>query len=925
MSVESILKPQNQSSNKYSDKVTRHRLKRPRLNLNLAINLLLIFFIFTYALIGMRNLDLRMANLHEDDGPILYAQVFKAPYLFEDDFQAGAPLQLRTLFLVLSSAMNWTPALLWRYLDIDPYLTTWIITLVQILSFGLSIYVLTAAMSQERAVRVLAVVFAYSAGLWGWNPANYGSRSERFFSPYAAHLAIAPILLAFACLLHKRNKMALLLLTVAGLIHPNLALYAGAITGIYWLWQGIRNRSSATLYRLASLTVVMLIIILPALLVKITLPVDSLPRDEIITGMRHNQHLWPWGNDRWNFSLQTTLKWLILAILSWRWRPKFSVEVQSLWGAAIVCASIASLGHIIGAVWQIPMLLNFTGFRAFIWPVFLSLPLVCYYWVAHIRSGNWPGAVLSILCLVLPIYAQEYALFWPLIVGLLLVDISQGCLSAWHFDLPGWARYLLYAVALGVLLVWSASFLAMPFDLKGASNSVLTILAQLTWYNANPFVWNAVGPLPQHSERVILLIVIAIIGLGIWGWHRLIYTPQDIIPAGYQRSWWPGLLTLIIVLYGAKFLWVTWQNAEIEAASAVAYLDVQLWARKYTPPSSLFVVPFDGWRTMSLRRKLFPFTSENYAYIAPTEAKQHRDRLLAFYGISEQEAEARRGYGPGSVYKMETDRFWNFDENDFLNFASQFGATHLVMPAQSRYRLPLVYENRQYVVYRLEAYPSLELMRHQVETTLADAVLDLRFATFVNEEKGAYILARTGQQLKAEGSVQMADGPGAGSPALMVEDQTRLTGPPAALDLSQGSLSVWARLALPAKRYSDLVKVNKNKDLYIYHQGEKGIFYVFYNGVELGHTVPKGPDDRWHHYVFTWQEGEQKFYIDGIQMLSGQAPACSTSTELFAIGWLGTNDSEQWGGLMADLITFNRPLSSDEVAAFYLVSRPSDN
>jgi len=70
-------------------------------------------------------------------------------------------------------------------------------------------------------------------------------------------------------------------------------------------------------------------------------------------------------------------------------------------------------------------------------------------------------------------------------------------------------------------------------------------------------------------------------------------------------------------------------------------------------------------------------------------------------------------------------------------------------------------------------------------------------------------------------------------------------------------------------------------------------------------------------YVFTWRDGEQRFYVDGVEALSGEVTASAADTELFAIGWLWGNSEKQWGGPLANLITFDRPLSSNEVAALH--------
>ena len=125
---------------------------------------------------------------------------------------------------------------------------------------------------------------------------------------------------------------------------------------------------------------------------------------------------------------------------------------------------------------------------------------------------------------------------------------------------------------------------------------------------------------------------------------------------------------------------------------------------------------------------------------------------------------------------------------------------------------------------------------------------------------------------------------------------------------------------------SGLAGVNANRDLRIHHRGADGRLIVFYNGVKLSHRRMTIAADEWHHYVFTWRDGKQEFYIDGLLGLSDAVPAATSDTELLTIGWLGNHrDPHPWRGLLADLITFERPLSDDEVAALYRVSLRTGN
>jgi len=76
-------------------------------------------------------------------------------------------------------------------------------------------------------------------------------------------------------------------------------------------------------------------------------------------------------------------------------------------------------------------------------------------------------------------------------------------------------------------------------------------------------------------------------------------------------------------------------------------------------------------------------------------------------------------------------------------------------------------------------------------------------------------------------------------------------------------------------------------------------------------------DDNWHHYAFTWQDGEQRFYIDGQLVLTSNQPGVANPTQLFAVGWLGNRDGEQWSGALADVMTFDRVLTGAEVMSMH--------
>jgi hypothetical protein len=76
-------------------------------------------------------------------------------------------------------------------------------------------------------------------------------------------------------------------------------------------------------------------------------------------------------------------------------------------------------------------------------------------------------------------------------------------------------------------------------------------------------------------------------------------------------------------------------------------------------------------------------------------------------------------------------------------------------------------------------------------------------------------------------------------------------------------------------------------------------------------------DDKWHQYVFTWRNGDQKFYIDAHEVVAGTEPACTADACVFAIGWFGDGNREVWHGAFAQFLIFDRTLTNREVSALY--------
>jgi len=101
------------------------------------------------------------------------------------------------------------------------------------------------------------------------------------------------------------------------------------------------------------------------------------------------------------------------------------------------------------------------------------------------------------------------------------------------------------------------------------------------------------------------------------------------------------------------------------------------------------------------------------------------------------------------------------------------------------------------------------------------------------------------------------------------------------------------------------------------------ISFVSYTGSvsqgSIGASLSGSVAGDWHHVVITWESGSRAIYLDGVLAASSvtyAAPSIS-STSLY-LGYV----TERFGGAIAELATFSRVLTADEVAWLYAAAQP---
>lgn len=151
-----------------------------------------------------------------DDSPVQPALGIKYPQYFENDF-----LTKRYTVLMWTSSTKWIPALLYKYLSIDPVIFHVLFTYLQTILILVGTFLLAKALTNSRSISFVSVFFVINLAPYFDNIAWYG---DQFFMPYPTWCAIGPLLIAWSCALKGKTRKQIIWLAIGCSIHPAMGL-----------------------------------------------------------------------------------------------------------------------------------------------------------------------------------------------------------------------------------------------------------------------------------------------------------------------------------------------------------------------------------------------------------------------------------------------------------------------------------------------------------------------------------------------------------------------------------------------------------------------------------------------------------------------------------------------------------------------------
>ena len=721
------------------------------------LSLLLLLFLSLMTVLHIGDFNVRLANTHGDDNPVVYAYFLQDPARFEGDI-----LTTYGHAVASGSLQNWLPAVLLQTLGLPPEIPAWVFFYLQNVLLGFAVLLYARRVTGRNDIAWLTVFFTYTAQPMKWNLANYGFGNR---SPYAGHLALPIIIFAAAAAVEGHFLRVVGLLVLSGLIHPSLTLYMVVIVGGFWLLQYAFRDWRKLLERILLLGVVAAVCVVPAMLLQ-SKGADRLTPSELMVGLRLNMHAAPWTYPPvWSHTLPTFSGFMILTGLAFRHRKETAPLFTAFWLASLGACVLLALLHLAGLFWGIPQFVQAIPLRATLLLVMFSLPLVMAYLAEKLR-GDWFLMRWAAAALLLLVAFFGFGVFWGPILALLFSDLSEGSLGPIKLNLQSPSASWFSTASWVVLIGWIGLIFAtrlpgadglmgvlIPGGSIGSRQYLVAIIAAcavLSGIRRRPIVtlvttglasvtfalaadWLGIGS-PGFGPSQILLVLIGfgllISGLALrvsvmsqWAQHPMlsravprwinrvlkrsahVLRPLTVGTSHLDRSTstpeprsFPVVVIIVILMSLTMFrAWRT--GAETAQPRTRANYEAQAWARYNTAEDAVFIVYGMPWRTVSLRRVVNPHKSGSYFYSRSRAAKQLDDEYLTFYGLET----VYQGMTADEYNKVESAAYLSLDEAGVLRLARRFGGDYIVRSVDHPLEFPEAYRNERLVIYSLPA------------------------------------------------------------------------------------------------------------------------------------------------------------------------------------------------------------------------------
>jgi hypothetical protein len=329
------------------------------------------------SIMSVRHYHLLATITPNDDTPIVYARVMKYPAAY-----AGDALEYHGMGEAYSSAIHWIPGLMYKYFDIDPYIPTVVLVILQQFILGFSIFLLAFVLFGSLETAAFSSLFFLGAWPSRWNLCNF-EVGKIIVWPYAAHIALGLIIISISLFYLGRRNWIPLLTCLSGFIHPVFTLFGMATLGILIL----SEKQEKTIKLLLPLV----ISAIPFLSYYIWIRdrfggIDPLSANELLDGIRRISHTFPWLMDNWNLRLEIYISWIVLSAISVLYAPQ---AAKRLWITVALMTGLMALIHVLSIHFRFIPGMTLYPLRYTVILSVLSVPMVINFFLSHWKQSNY--------------------------------------------------------------------------------------------------------------------------------------------------------------------------------------------------------------------------------------------------------------------------------------------------------------------------------------------------------------------------------------------------------------------------------------------------------------------------------------------------------------------------------------------------------
>lgn len=586
-----------------------------------------------------------------EDGPIEPSIVYKDPTVFTNDFHASDFQRL-----MWTTSTKWIPAILYKYLNIDPIFPHVLLIYAQTILMLVGTFYLANSLFKSRRTSYISVAFVIMFSPY-FN--NFGSYGDQFFMPYGTWISIGPLLLAWANAIDNKWGKTFIWLLIGASIHPAMALCASFAILAFQYFSKIDYKAIKKILILFSPPILFSFI---AVLIRVSATAQTIP-DEWYPILKQVLHWYAWKLNPSTPYFETTSYTILLMLSTYVLTQSsifnFSTKIKSNTRKLVVVFALLYLLQAASFLLGIAELFSISFGRISIFTSIYSIIIFafCISSLVEKNTDSIKGFLTSMLifCLLIPSFLNL-----AILSSILLFNNVKEKKSDQRFNLMA-----IFCILLSVF-----------FGRANYNNS---------WWSGSifRFIPNALHTVPNY----LLVKMIEYISMYLW---LLILLVVILYYSKKTTEYRKVFVIAIIILLTTLTLGGRYVLSERRDATHRDWVETQLWALNHSPKNSKFIVNsgydvYESWTTLSRRPRLIADISAGFLYFYGKEAliyDQKRSRLPS----------APDSYSSGA---KNLEFFYS-------SFRKELGGDYLVWKNNAtKLDLSVAYSNKSFTIYDL--------------------------------------------------------------------------------------------------------------------------------------------------------------------------------------------------------------------------------